>query len=383
MNIVFKSPHSLKLTRLLAVVALTVAACSTNVSTHSEEQPAFQATNTLSRPTRTPFIQLTATSELRATIRTTATPSADVDLRTVEIESSYSNNYVVTAFWSDEGRLVYYAFASFRGEKPLKWAAYDIATRSTTNISSPLKFDNHIWQRLNVPEPLADLALYPELLGYMSPSGKHVIFTVTRSDPSVVGPDPNARTEIWIADSDGQRKIKLLELFPGIISQAIWFEDETKVIFDFDSEGGGRLYVADVENGTVVSLADISGFKGGTEERWAVSSDGTSLAVIDFQGMLWLISLEDGKSMPIEKITRNPSWSNDGEFLYYWWGSSYNDTYTLHSYDLTSGSVSTLVSQSELAAAFDALPGSEFAISPSGDKIVFWGGWLWLVELRK
>lgn len=372
----------------LIIVALILSACSSSIL----EQPTLQPTDTLSAPQSAASPNPMTTFKIAPTVTAkpdtipttvvTVRPVNETKQRVFEIESGYTEHQVVTAFWSDDGNSVYYAFVPTKGDKPLNWAVYDVATHVKINVSSPLKYDSQIWRRLNVPDPLDNSSLYPELLGYLAPSGTHIIFTINHGSQFATPPDPNPVTEIWIADLVTRRKTKLLELPPGIINQAVWFRNESKVIFDFGSEGSVRLYIADVRSKVVTPLADISDFNQGTEQHWDMSPDGTTLAIIDLRGTLWCISLEDGKSTTVEKFARNPSWSKDGKSLYYWWGSSYTNTLTLHSYVVSSGSVSALVSQSSLVNSFDAPLGSDFAVSPAGDKIVFWDGRLWLVELQ-
>ncbi len=168
-----------------------------------------------------------------------------------------------------------------------------------------------------------------------------------------------------------------------MISQAVWVKNDTKVIFDFGGDGGVRLYIADVQNETVAPLSDVSDFKRGTEQRWAVSPDGSALAIVDLGGILWFVSLEDGKTTAIDKFTRNPTWSKDGKSVFYWWGETYNDTHILRAYETVTGDVSFVVDQSSLVSSFRGLRPSDFVVSPKGDKIVLWGGGLWLVELHK
>jgi hypothetical protein len=311
------------------------------------------------------------------------TPVDETKLEVIEIESAYTDHQVVTAFWSDDGRSVHYAFASAIGVKPLHWAVYDVATHVKTNVSSPLKFDDQIWRRLNVPVPLDNSSLYPEIQGYLASSGEHIIFTVDRGSRFAVPADPNPVTEIWLADSTGQHKTKLLELSQGMLSQAVWLKNETRVIFDFGGDGGVRLYIADVQNGTVAPLSDVSDFKRGTEQHWAVSPDGSTLAIVDLRGTLWLVSLEDGKSRAVEKYTRGPTWSKDGKNVFYWWGETYNDTHILRAYEVATGDISVVLDQSSLVSSFNGLRPSDFAVSADGSRILFWGGGFWLVELHK
>lgn len=380
---------------VLVLMALIFAACSTDLP--QQEHPMLSVTVSpgvqISIPATRPMVtadKLTITPTFFSVTPSPAVaamtlPPPDVDLKIYPIDVDFYRS-VQWASWSENEDLVYYAFSQRESGKSLTWAAYDIANQVTSIISSPLKYDPGVWQRLNVPD-LVDSVGYPELRGYVSPSGKHVIYTVVYGNPGpgpMSTPYPSARTEIWISDSNGRNKTKLFSRYIGHISQAVWFENETKVIFDFGYEGGISLDIADVRTGKLIPLPEASGFRG-TEQKWAVSPDGTTLAVIDFSYQLLLISLKDEKTRVIEKNVVYPYWSKDSKTLYYWWGPSFMDTGTLRAYDVISESVSTLVPQSSFARAFNtssSLAG-DFAISSSGDKILLWGGDLWLVELRK
>jgi hypothetical protein len=386
---------------MAGMIVLTLAGCLVAKPVQlAQEQPPSPTKETLyaqmstptpiimiNGPKNTPTPGITGTPHATATI-TTGMLLNDVKVKVLQI-AGYDNQQlslskcVEKAFWSDDEQHIYYAFSSPCGKKPLGWAAFDIATRSTMTVASPLKYNPDIWRRLNVPEPLSSSSRYPELLGYVSPSGKHVIYTVIYGTPGPGSHDPSDRTEIWLADLSNYHKTKLFKALMGTINQVVWFNNETQVIFDFGYEGGVSLYIADVRKGTVVSLDEMSDFKGGTEQLWAVSPNGTTLAVIDSRGNLWLVSLENGKGRKIvEHDVYYPSWSKAGGRLYYYsWGSS-PETQVLRYYDVTSGTINSLIHKSKLEEA--GVPLGDFAVSSGGDRMVIWiGGGIWLVELHK
>lgn len=374
------------------VIALIFVACSTNPTATPTPQPTNMPVATPSlRPTATPLsrptITPTPTSTRKAPIRPTATPTPapTLNFRVYEIESR--ENSVETAFWSDDGRTIYYAFRPLHGEdKELQWTAYDVTAHLTRTVTSPLKYDPSIWKRLNVPTP-RPLDSSFELRGHVSPSGKRIIYTVGYgSSGPYTTPESGvrSRTEVWVADSSGKLKTKLKE-FPGsgagVIIHATWFNRESEVLFDLHYEYGVHFYIADMATLSVVSLADVSEFKSGTETYWAVSPDGATLAVIDFGGMLWLVSLRDGKAVAVEKHANMPYWSKHSDLLYYWWGPEFLHEAALRVYDTASRRISDVVDVPSLDS--QEIPATHFAVSPQGDKIVLWGGNLWLVELLK
>lgn len=378
-----------------AVMALIFAACSANLPAVSTSQPTNVPTTadtarlssfptseptTISQPTKTVAKRPVATS-------IPPSPTARFSVRAHEIEDVDNGHHVETALWSDDEKFIYYAvYAVSTENRELQWAAYDVATHLTQTVHSPLKYDFRVWKQLGVPPP-RPLDSSVELRGHVSPSGKRIIYTVGygSNDPYTT-PEPNvrSRTEIWVADSNGKRKTKLKE-FPGsgagVITHAAWFNGESEVLFDLYYEYGVHFYIADMATLSVVSLADVSEFKSGTETYWAVSPDGSTLAVVDFGGTLWLVSLNDGKSVAVEKHANMPYWSKHSDLLYYWWGPEFLHEAALRVYDTASKKISDVVDVPSLDS--QGVPITYFAVSPQGDKIAFWNGDLWLVELPK
>jgi hypothetical protein len=387
---------------LLGALALIVTGCSP-IGSPQNPPSSGTATRTPVEPTHTLMTYSTTTTSVRPQ-RTTYTPTPPMptnsftktkappgemtpttppadDSAATKIVSSTDGKYIVTAFWSDAGQDVYYAF-TYPPKDAVNWEAYDVQVGITRSISPLVRYAPDTKQELNLPD-FVGFAEYPKPVGLYSPSGKHVIFTgnYTLTPASSTFID---RAEVWIADSSGQHRIKLFEGRVGGINQAVWLKDETKVIFDFGYEGGVNLFIADVASGEVVPLSDMSDFKRGTDQLWAVSPDGNYLAVIGGPGgSLWIISLEDGKTISIDSNVQNPFWSQDGTRVYYWWGPSFEEIGTLRAYDVTSKRVSTIISKEALTRIYLDLPHVYFAVAPNDDKAIFWGpSWLWVVELK-
>ena len=369
-----------------AMVVLISGACSTN----SPVAPTPQFTSTsisvvATHLTNSPTSRPTRGPQPTATLPPVSPTARFNDLKVYEIENETDGKYIETAFWSDDGNTVYYAFRPADDmSKELQWLVYDITTHFTQTVSSPQEYDSRIWKRLNIPIPV-------ELRGQISPSGKRIIYTVGYGrDTTYATPDPKvrSRTEIWTVDSDGKHRVKLKE-FPGAgygtIDQAAWLENETRVIFGLAYELGEEFYIADLNKGMVVPLADVSEFKEGTEQHWAVSPDGSTLAVIALGDTLWVTSLNGGKALAIEKYAQEPYWAKDSKTLYYWWGPESPPEFppgaTIHAYDLESGKITDIIDGSRLES--NRVPARYFAVSPHGDKIAFWNSGLWIVEVPK
>ena len=164
---------------------------------------------------------------------------------------------------------------------------------------------------------------------------------------------------------------------------AAWLKGETKVILDICYEGAGQdLRIADVRSGKVVPLQDMTDFKAIALD-YALSPDGTTLSVTDFDGALWLVSLEDGRARIIDQVATDLSWSKDGSQLYYRWGTALGTTSAVRSYNVKTSDISTVVDETSLARVNQGLIHGSFAVSPSGNRIAFWNQRLWLLQLNR
>jgi hypothetical protein len=161
----------------------------------------------------------------------------------------------------------------------------------------------------------------------------------------------------------------------GEIYQVIWFDNETKVALNTSWETT-HSYIADLQTGTITSLEQLGNIRI-LESIWStgISSDGKTLAAIN-GGELLLINLPGGKAVKIDGPVNYAHWLKDGRTLYY---GIDGVTREFRAYVPTTGLTSTIISQYK----YNGPIGSDFAVSPGGDKVVFWGGWLRLVELPK
>jgi hypothetical protein len=369
----------LNLICLWAAVALFLAACSTNppiVSTLSFTSTPIAAsthlpTATLShRPTITPASVIAS----KAPSKPSATPTPSFSVRPIEL----GENFAETALWSDDGKTIYYAFRPrYSSDEALNWAAYDVATSATHTISLPLKYDQRIWKWLNIEPPQS--GWYPELQGFVSPSGERVVYGVSRGGCSPIATcDPNdpPRVEVWQGNVAARNKTKVGEIpHGGGIYEVIWFDNESKVALNLNWETTYSC-IADLETGVITPVEQLGNIRI-LESIWStgVSPDGKILTAIN-GAELWLINLPDGKAVKIDEPVNYAHWSKDGQTLYYETDGIIRE---FRAYTPTTGLTSTLISQDQ----YNGPIGSDFAVSPNGDKVVFRGGWLKLVELPK
>jgi len=309
---------------------------------------------------------------------------------------------VFTVAWKndEEFRFAYYPLATpnSNDEIPqmseLQWVSYNIEAGKVIPDIPFIIFDNSFWERNH----LENNAINPELAGYFSPSGKYVIYSIFLGKSF----EPTAKNEIWVAETNGSQRWKIYETSGNAvsISCAAWFENEKKVIFSIAYEGPKEFFISDFKERKTVNLSETSQFSGFTEETWRLSPDGTSLAVIDLNRELLLVSLETGNTKIIESYGGSfPQWSDDGKLLFYWWRADPNNWWDnideLRVFEINSQKISTLLSQADLVAGFINyqgddnciirdyyLSGLQYDVSPNQESILLWGNGLYLLTQK-
>lgn len=309
-----------------------------------------------------------------------------------------SDKDVFDAIWKNDVEFVfaYYPLVEFSGdetlqEPELQWVSHNIETREETPDTPFINFDNTFWEKNH----LENNALNPELAGYFSPSGKFVIYRIFLGKSF----EPTAKNEIWVSETNGQQKWKIFESSGNAvsISRAAWFENETKVIFNMAYEGPTEFYIADFKEHKTVMLSEISQFSGVTEETWRLSPDGKTLAVVDLNRQLLLVSLETGQTQIVENYGGSfPQWSADGSLLFYWWRTDQNNWWgnidELRVFEISSQKISTMLNQADLVAGFSKFQGDDnciakdyylagvhYAVSPNQESILLWDSGLYVL----
>ncbi len=304
---------------------------------------------------------------------------------------------VFTTSWvnDDEFIYAYYPLVEEGSESIVNnevlWVLHNIKTGDEIPAAPTINFDNTFWKRNQIEIN----AVNPELAGFFSPSGEYVIYSVFLG----ISFEPNARTEIWVAETKSQQKWKIFEADGNAVDiyRAAWFENETKVIFNIAYEGPTEFYVSDFKSRQTVKLSEISQFSGITEETWRLSPDGKTLAVVDLDRRFLLVSLVTGETQTVEMFGGSfPQWSDDGKFLFYWWKADKDNWWDnideLRVYSLDGGKVSTLVDKSDLSIGFQDyqgddncisrdyyLAGGEYAVSPDQKALLLWNSGLYLL----
>ena len=396
-----------KLTGTFAIVMLMLAACAVNATIQFESSlPPISTTSTpKTTPSNTPSATVRATATVTQVPKTstpivTTTPTVRWQVQVIEIVPAIQRvereqeRQVNSASFVDDTKVVYsfVTGGSDSAERIIHWSGYDISTQSEISATAPVKYDDSFWKRNHVEK----IAFHPELEGYFSPSGKYVIYNVWYG--SVF--DAGSRTEIWVAETKGQRKVKVCEFgYSNVyIHHATWYNGETKVLFSASYEGPAEFYVTDIPSRKTVLLSEVTQFDGATENYGRLSPDGKEFAVVDLDRRLLLVPMDNGPVKVLEEaITSVPVWSNDGRQLYYWWGSDKNNWHAvteLRVYDLPTETKSTVVDKPSLVQGFrdyegdninlapEYYLGAAYAVSPHEDQILLWGGWLYGVALH-
>jgi Tol biopolymer transport system component len=382
--------------RYLPLLALFVSACLSKASPFPNE-PNISMAETNSGPNETAIPVIVTTDELS---RFTPTPKQVPRNRPFAVRIEPGNiitgvhnscmTYSIGDYflWSDDSKYLYYD-VDYYDECLLEifvngWVAYDIEMRSALTMTSPITSYPEIWTNLSVVPPEN-----PELRGLISPSGRYVLYDVFTGGSF----QPSAQSIVWFVDLNEKIEAKLMETaYPGHVGRAFWTPDEGMVVFDYGYEGGAGIYVVDVRNKEARNLADISEYEDGTEEPWALSPDGTKVAVVG-QDSLYIVSLANGKAERLGEFADGLEWSNDSKKLYFWLGSPDHDpkyqlgkATSLRVYDLVSEKYSTMIDApilEELAKLMGFMPSFlRFSVSPTGDKVAFKVNELWIVILQ-
>lgn len=385
-----------KLFGIIALFAVLLVACAVNSNppTESALPPKTLTSTPKPLPSNTPSATLQPTATATPTVRWEAQVIEIIPaIEHVELEQVHLVNF---ASFTDDTQAVYSFITggSDSAEQSLNWGGYDLSTRSEISATAPIHYDESLWKRNHIQK----IAFHPELDGHFSPSGKYVIYSVWYG--SVF--DQDSKTEIWIAETAGQRKFKIFEFgYSNVyIQRAAWVKDESQVIFNASYEGPSEFYLADLPSRKTVPLsAVINDFDGITEEPWALSPDGETLAVIDWGRRLIIVSLETGKLKVVEAFGGTwPTWSADGKRLYYWWGPNKDTWYQVNElrvYDLSTEAISTVVDKSSLVRGFHDYEGDNinlaseyylgegYAISDNESQLLLWNPGLYWVTLHE
>ena len=384
---------------LFCVLSLLVTGCSS--------QPTLQAMRTeqeteSSAPTPTPnlvpelltVLPSPTTSEMMTSNQLSPTgtlpPLTYQDLEVHRLPPSVQNKSRVfgPGFWNSEYK---FTFAYNIKDASRIWGSYNIATNTESLAFAPESYNDNFWPSRS----LWQVSDQQEVVGYFSTSGAYVLYSLLDGSTD----NPPSRTEVWLANTLNGQLIKLqtFESLNLVVSHAAWSKDESKLYFSVTYEGPDEIFVTEVSNGETMPLSAITDFNGVSEETWSLSPDEQALAVIDHNQHLVIVPLNGGRSQVVDSgNSLLPSWSADGQELYYWWGNSPDEPRhmsELRKYDRLTGKISTMVSESSLLKGLETLneadqannilqAGSPYVVSPEEKKLLIWGDSLYWIILN-
>jgi hypothetical protein len=284
----------------------------------------------------------------------------------------------VGAYWSEDGQSVIYATPGGHYGTTGRWWQYKVAAGERHPIEPPFNLNPEIWVQLEASY-VEDAFVW--FGGGISPSGARVVYN--RLPPGynhTPAPDDFSLPpyEAWTARLDGSDAGSLRSYCPYLV-QAIWLDQERKVLLVCSYEGGGGVSMANVDGSPP---ADPLG--GLTISHWAaLSPDETKLAFPDAFGTLRIAFLDSGEIRPVAQWGYMPNWSPDSRRLYYQHATEFADYLAdIRVYDLDTGTDALLQPWPpyEPVDTLSVPTGGIFVVSPQENAAISADRGLWLVR---
>ena len=279
--------------------------------------------------------------------------------------------------WTDNGKRLQYALSPLPGNYLLDWKEYDFAGGITSAALSPYPFLGATWERIGMGYPVSTDG-YAELLGFVSPNNKLVLFP-NAGFPNVFS-TPNY---IYVMPAEGgDRRPILGPTFLGKVGKAAWIDYETKLIFDYRYKAGVEVFITDLTRDVTNLLLDLSGLPEGINTEWSVSPN-QSMLFVPGRGQSQIITLKGSTLASFDSPygMENPTWAFDSQAIYYWDG---NDA-RLMRYQLGDPAPRTILELYDLLSTspVKVVRGMPFKVSPDQTQIAFWWkNWIWVVQIK-
>ena len=369
----------------MIVFALLAAACGSP----GQARPAPSLPPASATPTRAPSLTglpsptLTPAPSLPPSPSPTLTPSftpgaVPVSLPKESVTIYHPNGggrHVVTVQWSGNGQQIFYALSPLPDEYLLKWYLFSLNTQGTRSVLSPLQSYIEKWSALGLGYP-DNFSQATELLGYVSPGGKYLLFP-NAGFPNIVT-IPNY---IYLISSEsGLREPILGPTFAGTVGKASWIDLGEQVIFDYRYADGVLIYLSKVRTGKTFTFADLRGDPKMNAE-WSLAPN-QSVVFLPARGTSQIVSLSAAPLYTFETPhgVINPRWASYSQAIYYW----ENGSNLLWRYSLGSGSTAPVLDVADLVGRAPVIPivGMPFSVSPDEKSIAFWfEDWIWTVSI--
>lgn len=309
---------------------------------------------------------------------TVTSPATNVQLKQLTQEN------IAGVSWSKDGWALIYGIWGEHLGLVESWWRYDTMTDEQHLVDPPFQLDPRLWTQWGFTK---DDAVYNWRLGVFSPSGTYVLYSRLPAGHAYT-PAPDELYyppyEAWVARTDGSAAVRVHD--DCNVAQAIWFEQEHRVIFSCASEGGySEIIMANIDGSATSSLSRV--FGGYSTVGWmALSPDETKLAFIDDHLGLRVATLDGSKNIHVEapcEVAYHPNWSSDSQRVYFQCAEDYFDNYV----DIRVFDVETTVDALFIPSSLVAPDGSEvkifagcsFRVSPRETAATFYYKGLWLL----
>jgi hypothetical protein len=285
---------------------------------------------------------------------------------------------VVGAYWSEDGQSVIYATSGERYGTIGRWWQYQVSVGERYPTEPPFNLNPEIWAQLEASY-VEDAFVW--FGGGISPSGARVVYNRLPLEHNYT-PTPDEiyfpPYEAWTARLDGSDAGSLHSYCPYPV-QAIWLDQERRILLVCSYEGGGGLSMASV--GGSPPSDPLGGL---AVSHWAaLSPDETKLAFPDAFGTLHIAFLDSGEIRPVAQWGYRPNWSPDSRRLYYQHATEFADYLAdIRVYDLDTGTDSLLKPwpSYEPVDALSVPTGGIFVVSPQENAAISADRGLWLVR---
>jgi hypothetical protein len=270
---------------------------------------------------------------------------------------------ILTAFWSEDDSKVYYALVNEIPD-PAQWFA--ITLDGDGSVQEDKKLPSH---PKIIHTPLIQIGgIYSEYQGQVSPTGRYHFKIIGANDYS-----------LYLIDTVKKSKVKLLETNDMNFRNAFWTPDEKIVAFAIGPEFGTEKYLYNVGERKLITFEELIGFDDPSIFQWSLSPDGKNILMANDERLM-IFPLENGKEIKIDGAFGNVRWSGNGERIYFYRGTRWDNLDTIGYFDLATKSMGNIAK----IPVLENLGGSgAFDVSQEGTRLVFWDDRdLWLLTLR-
>ena len=213
-----------------------------------------------------------------------------------------------------------------------------------------------------------------------SPDGRQILWVATDRE----GPYDQRRSDVWLADLNGDNRRLLLSTFGG--RTATWFPDSERILLtgrDQPWQEELTIFIYEIASGQRTDLYSHKRIRGGD-----LSPDGSwvayflSFADAPEDNGLWLINTADTTRRKVEIPTFGAfRWGNDDTLLYIPFRDSIEDSMQLWAIDAATGEFEPLTDPAELSFS---ISNGDWDVSPDGQHVVFVSSEdenIWLITL--